>query len=41
MLTVNVFLMGGTDKQSARLALDRDPKTMDEAMTLMRQFHGQ
>ena len=38
MLTVDVFLMGCTDKRSARS--DRDPKTVDEAVSLMRRFHG-
>ena len=32
--------MGCTDKRSARSALDRDPKTVDEAVSLMRPFHG-
>ena len=32
--------MGCTDKRSARSALDHDPKPMDEAMSLMRRFHG-
>ena len=32
--------MVGTDKRSARSALDRDPKTVDEAMPLMRRIHG-
>ena len=32
--------MGCTDKRSARSALDRDPKTVDEAVSLMRRFHG-
>ena len=32
--------MGRADKKSARLALNRDPKTKDEAMSLMRQFRG-
>ena len=36
----HAFLMGCTDKRSARLALDRDPKTVDEAVSLMRRFHG-
>ena len=30
------FLMGYTDKRSARSALDRDPKTVDEAVSPMR-----
>ena len=32
--------MGCTDKRSARSALDRDPKTVDVAISLMRRFHG-
>ena len=40
MLAVDAFLMGCTDKRSARSALDRDPKTVDEAASLMRRFHG-
>jgi len=40
MLAVDAFLMGCGDKRSARSALDRDPKTVDEAMTLMKRFHG-
>ena len=32
VLAVNAFLMGCTDKRSAWSALDRDPKTVDEAM---------
>ena len=40
MLAVDGFLMGCTDKRSARSALDRGPKTVDEAMPLMRRFHG-
>ena len=32
--------MGCTDKRSARSALDRDPKTVDKAMPLIRRFHG-
>ena len=39
VLAVDVFLMGCTDKRSARSALDRDPKTVDEAVSLMRRFH--
>ena len=31
------WMMGCTDKRSA---LDRDSKTVDEEMSLMRQFHG-
>ena len=27
-------------KRSARSPLDRDPKTVDEAVSLMRRFHG-
>ena len=34
------FLMGCTDKRSARSGLGRDPKTVDEAMPLMILFHG-
>ena len=41
VLTMDAFLMGYTDKRSARSALDRDPKTVDEAVLLMRRFHGQ
>ena len=40
MLAVDAFLMGCTDKRSARSALDRDPKTVDEAVLLMRRYHG-
>ena len=40
MLAVDAFLMRCTDKRSARSALDRDPKTMDEAVSPMRRFHG-
>ena len=40
MLAVDAFLMGGTDKRSARSALDRDPKTVDTAVSLMRRLHG-
>ena len=40
MLAVDAFLMGCTDKRSARSALDRDPKTVYEAVSLMRRFHG-
>ena len=41
MLAVDVFLMGCIDKRSAWSALDRDhPKTVDEAVSLMRRFHG-
>ena len=40
MLAVDTFLMGCTDKRSARSALDCDPKTVDEAVSRMRQFHG-
>ena len=32
--------MGCTDKRSSRSALDHDPKTVDEAMSLMSRFHG-
>ena len=37
---VDDFLMGCTDKRSARSAMDRDHKTVDEAVSLMRRFHG-
>ena len=40
VLAVDAFLMGCTDKRSARSALDRDPKTVDEAVSLMRRFYG-
>ena len=40
VLAEDTFLMGCTDKRSARSALDRDPKTVDEAVSLMRRFHG-
>ena len=40
VLVVDAFLMGCTDKRSTRSALDRDPKTVDEAVSLMRRFHG-
>ena len=40
MLAVDALLMGCTDKRSARSALDCDPKTVDEAVLLMRRFHG-
>ena len=40
VLAVVVFLIGCTDKRSARSALDLDPKTVDEEMSLMRRFHG-
>ena len=40
VLAVDAFLMGCTDKRSARSALDRDPKTVDGAVSLMRRFHG-
>ena len=33
-------MMGCTDKRSARSALDRDPKTVDGAVSLIRRFHG-
>ena len=32
--------MGCTDKRSAGSALDRDPKAVDEVVSLMRRFHG-
>ena len=40
VLAVDAFLMGCNEKRSARSALDRDPKTVEEAMSLMRRFHG-
>ena len=40
VVAVDAFLMRCTDKRSARSALDRDPKTVDEAVSLMRRFHG-
>ena len=40
VLAVDAFLMGCTDKRSARSALYRYPKTVDEAVSLMRRFHG-
>ena len=40
MLAVDAFLMGCADKRSARSALDRDSKTVDEAVSFMRRFHG-
>ena len=40
MLAGDAFLMRCTDKRSARSALDRDPKTVDEAVSLMRRFPG-
>ena len=40
MLVVDAFLVECTDKRSARSALDRDLKTVDEAVSLMRRFHG-
>ena len=36
VLAVDAFLMGFTDKRLSRWALDRDPKTVDEEMSLMR-----
>ena len=39
VLAVDAFLMGCIDKRSARSALDRDPKTVDEAVSLMRRFY--
>ena len=32
VLAVDAFLMGCTDKRSVRPALDRDPKTVDDAI---------
>ena len=40
MLVVDAFLIRCTDKRSARSVLDRDPKTADEAVSLMRRFRG-
>ena len=40
LLAVDAFLMGCTDKRSAQSALDRDPKTVDDAISLMRRFYG-
>ena len=40
VLAVDAFLMGCTDKRSTRSTLDRDPKTVDEAVSLIRRFHG-
>ena len=40
MFAVDAFLMGCTDKRSALSTLDRDPKTVDEAISLMRRLHG-
>ena len=40
MLAVDDFRMGCTDKRSARSALDRDPKTVDGAVSLMKRCHG-
>ena len=40
VLAVDAFLMGCTYKRSARSALDREPKTVDEAVSLMKRFHG-
>ena len=40
MLAVDAVLMGCTDTRSAWSALHRDPKTVNEAMPLRRQFHG-
>ena len=37
---MDAFLMGCTDKPSSRSDLNRDPKTVDKAMSLMRRFHG-
>ena len=34
VLAVDAFLMGCTDKRSTRSALDRDPKTVDETVSL-------
>ena len=35
---MDAFLMGSTDKRSERSALDRDPKMVEEEMSLMKQF---
>ena len=40
MLAVDDILMGCTDKRIVRSALDCDPKTVDEAVSFMRRFHG-
>ena len=40
VLAVDAFLMACTDKRSARSHLDRDHKTVDEAMLIMRRSHG-
>ena len=40
VLAVDAFLMGCTDKRSARSALNCDPKTVDEAESPMRRFNG-
>ena len=40
VLAVDAFLMGCTDKRAVRSVLDRDPKTVDEEMSLMRRVHG-
>ena len=39
MLAVDAFPMGYTDIRSARSALDRDPKIVDKAVSLMRRCH--
>ena len=36
---MDAFLVGCTDKRSARSALDLDPKSVDEAMSLMKRVH--
>ena len=40
VLAVDAFRMGSTDKRSTWSALDRDPKTVDEAVSLMIRFRG-
>ena len=40
VLAVDDCLMGCTDKRSVRSALDRDPKTVGEAVSLMKRFHS-
>ena len=40
VLAVDAFLMGCADKRSTRSALDRDPKTVDEVMSLIRRVYG-
>ena len=40
VLAVDALMMGCIDKRSARSFLDYSTKTVDEAMSLMRRFHG-